>query len=106
MAPETLIGCGESTDLHHLPLVFPLCACVAAGFIRGSGDLPARRSLLVKVTTNCSAKHGAFQKMDLVSSLVSQTVNKVLQFSGLVGDRNVVRSRRMEEKALEVYGEG
>lgn len=44
--------------------------------------------------------------MDLVSSLVSQTVNKVLQFSGLVGDRNVVRSRRMEEKALEVYGEG
>lgn len=37
--------------------------------------------------------------MEIVSSLVSLTVAKVLRFSGL--DRNVLK---MEEKALEVYG--
>lgn len=41
--------------------------------------------------------------MDVVSSLVSLTVTKVLQFSGLA-DRNVLRTKKMEEKALEVYG--
>ncbi|XP_027140607.1 cytosolic iron-sulfur assembly component 2A isoform X2 [Larimichthys crocea] len=40
--------------------------------------------------------------MDVVSSLVSLTVTKVLQFSGLA-DRNVLRTKKMEEKALEVY---
>lgn len=39
--------------------------------------------------------------MEIVSSLVSLTVAKVLRFSGL--DRNVLK---MEEKALEVYGKG
>lgn len=43
--------------------------------------------------------------MEVVLSLVSLTVTKVLQLSGLLSDnRNVVRSRKMEEKALEVYG--
>lgn len=44
--------------------------------------------------------------MEAVLSLASLTVAKVLQFSGLLSDnRNAVRSRKMEEKALEVYGE-
>lgn len=44
--------------------------------------------------------------MEVVLSLASLTVTKVLQFSGLLSDdRNVLRSRKMEEKALEVYGE-
>lgn len=43
--------------------------------------------------------------MEIVSSLVSLTVTKVLQFSGLVDNRNVLRTKKMEEKALEVYGE-
>ncbi|XP_071396299.1 cytosolic iron-sulfur assembly component 2A [Centroberyx affinis] len=41
--------------------------------------------------------------MEVVSSLVSLTVTKVLQFSGLFDHRNVLRTRKMEEKALEVY---
>lgn len=44
--------------------------------------------------------------MDIVFSLVSLTVTKVLQFSGLVDNRNVLKNKKMEEKALEVYGEG
>lgn len=40
----------------------------------------------------------------MVSSLVSLTVAKVLKFSGL-DNRNVLRTKKMEEKALEVYGE-
>lgn len=43
--------------------------------------------------------------MEIVFSLVSLTVTKVLQFSGLV-DRNDLKNKKMEEKALEVYGEG
>lgn len=43
--------------------------------------------------------------MEIVSSLVSLTVTKVLQFSGLVNNRNVLKTKKMEEKALEVYGE-
>lgn len=43
--------------------------------------------------------------METVFSLVSLTVTKVLQFSGLVDNRNVLKSKKMEEKALEVYGE-
>lgn len=42
--------------------------------------------------------------MEIVSSLVSLTVAKVLKFSGL-DNRNVLRTKKMEEKALEVYGE-
>lgn len=42
--------------------------------------------------------------MALVFSLLSFTVDKILQFSGLVDDRNVHRTKKMEEKALEVYG--
>lgn len=42
--------------------------------------------------------------MEMVSSLVSLTVAKVLKFSGL-DNRNVLRTKKMEEKALEVYGE-
>lgn len=42
--------------------------------------------------------------MEIVSSLVSITVNKVLHFSGLEGSRNALKSKKMEEKALEVYG--
>uniref|UniRef100_H2UIV2 Cytosolic iron-sulfur assembly component 2A n=1 Tax=Takifugu rubripes TaxID=31033 RepID=H2UIV2_TAKRU len=41
--------------------------------------------------------------MEIVSSLVSLTVTKVLQFSGLVNNRNVLKTKQMEEKALEVY---
>ncbi|XP_070686751.1 cytosolic iron-sulfur assembly component 2A isoform X2 [Pempheris klunzingeri] len=41
--------------------------------------------------------------MEIVFSFVSFTVTKVLQFSGLVVNRNVVRTKKMEEKALEVY---
>ncbi|XP_034535316.1 cytosolic iron-sulfur assembly component 2A [Notolabrus celidotus] len=41
--------------------------------------------------------------MDLVSSLVSLTVSKVLQGSGLWGVRDELKRKRMEEKALEVY---
>lgn len=43
--------------------------------------------------------------MEIVSSLVSLTVAKVLRFSGLAANRNVLKSKKMEEKALEVYGE-
>lgn len=43
--------------------------------------------------------------MEVVFGLVSLTVAKLLHFSGLLDNRNVVRSRKMEEKALEVYGE-
>lgn len=43
--------------------------------------------------------------MEIVSSLVSLTVSKFLHFSGLADDRNVLRTKKMEEKALEVYGE-
>ena len=45
--------------------------------------------------------------MAVVFSLLSFTVAKILQilqFSGLKDDRNVLRSKKMEEKALEVYG--
>uniref|UniRef100_H3CAS1 Cytosolic iron-sulfur assembly component 2A n=2 Tax=Tetraodon nigroviridis TaxID=99883 RepID=H3CAS1_TETNG len=41
--------------------------------------------------------------MEIVSSLVSLTVSKFLHFSGLADDRNVLRTKKMEEKALEVY---
>uniref|UniRef100_A0A3Q1BRB0 Cytosolic iron-sulfur assembly component 2A n=1 Tax=Amphiprion ocellaris TaxID=80972 RepID=A0A3Q1BRB0_AMPOC len=41
--------------------------------------------------------------MEVVFSLVSLTVTKALQISGLVDNRNVLRTRKMEEKALEVY---
>lgn len=43
--------------------------------------------------------------MEVVLGLVSLTVTKLFRFSGLVDNRNVLRSRKMEEKALEVYGE-
>ncbi len=42
--------------------------------------------------------------MEVVSSLVSFTVTKVLQVSGF-DVRNDLKTKRMEEKALEVYGE-
>ncbi|XP_067349004.1 cytosolic iron-sulfur assembly component 2A isoform X5 [Channa argus] len=41
--------------------------------------------------------------MEVVFSFVSLTVTKVLQFSGLVENRNVLKTKKMEEKALEVY---
>lgn len=41
--------------------------------------------------------------MEVVSNLVSFTLSKVLHFSGLDLNRNVVKSKKMEEKALEVY---
>lgn len=43
--------------------------------------------------------------MEIVLSVLSLTVTKVLQFSGLVNNRNVLKTKKMEEKALEVYGE-
>lgn len=43
--------------------------------------------------------------MEVVFGLVSLTVAKLFHFSGLLDNRNVLRSRKMEEKALEVYGE-
>lgn len=43
--------------------------------------------------------------MAIISSFLSLTVTKVLQFSGLVDNRNVLKTKTMEEKALEVYGE-
>lgn len=43
--------------------------------------------------------------MEIVFSLVSFTVTKVLQFSGLVDNRDALRTKKMEDKALEVYGE-
>lgn len=49
--------------------------------------------------------HGAHRNMDIVLSLVSLTVTKVLQFSGLVDKSDALRTKKMEEKALEVYGE-
>lgn len=42
--------------------------------------------------------------MEIVSSLASLTVAKILHFSGLAGNRNVLKTKKMEEKALEVYG--
>lgn len=42
--------------------------------------------------------------MEAVLSLVSLTVTKVLQFSGLTDNWNAPRAKKMEEKALEVYG--
>ena len=42
--------------------------------------------------------------MEVVSSLVSLTVTKVLQFSGLYDKKNALGTKKMEEKALEVYG--
>ncbi|KAG7215187.1 hypothetical protein INR49_022721 [Caranx melampygus] len=41
--------------------------------------------------------------MALAFSLVSLTVSKILQLSGRGNNRNELRSRKMEEKALEVY---
>lgn len=41
--------------------------------------------------------------MEVVSNLVSFTLSKVLYFSGLDQNRNVVKTKKMEEKALEVY---
>ncbi|XP_005936454.1 cytosolic iron-sulfur assembly component 2A isoform X1 [Maylandia zebra] len=41
--------------------------------------------------------------MEAVLSLVSLTVTKVLQFSGLTDNWNAPRAKKMEEKALEVY---
>ncbi|KAM9377225.1 cytosolic iron-sulfur assembly component 2A [Pholidichthys leucotaenia] len=41
--------------------------------------------------------------MDAVFRLVSLTANKVLQVSGFVDQRDGVRNKKMEEKALEVY---
>ncbi|XP_038562959.1 cytosolic iron-sulfur assembly component 2A isoform X2 [Micropterus salmoides] len=41
--------------------------------------------------------------MAVVFSLVSLTVTKVLQFSGLSDNRNALKTQKMEEKALEVY---
>ncbi|XP_020774808.1 cytosolic iron-sulfur assembly component 2A [Boleophthalmus pectinirostris] len=41
--------------------------------------------------------------MDVVSKLVSFTLSKVLELSGLDHNWNVLKSKRMEEKALEVY---
>lgn len=41
--------------------------------------------------------------MEVVSNLVSFTLSKVLQFSGLDQNRNVLKTKKMEEKALEVY---
>uniref|UniRef100_A0AAZ1XTQ0 Cytosolic iron-sulfur assembly component 2A n=1 Tax=Oreochromis aureus TaxID=47969 RepID=A0AAZ1XTQ0_OREAU len=41
--------------------------------------------------------------MEAVLSLVSLTVTKVLQFSGLTDSWNALRTKKMEEKALEVY---
>ncbi|KAM7397243.1 hypothetical protein PAMP_020231 [Pampus punctatissimus] len=41
--------------------------------------------------------------MEIVFSLISTTASKVLQFSGLLDTRNVLKSKKMEEKALEVY---
>ncbi|XP_076027838.1 cytosolic iron-sulfur assembly component 2A [Genypterus blacodes] len=41
--------------------------------------------------------------METVSGLLSLTVTKALRFSGLLDNRNVLRSKKMEEKALEVY---
>ena len=43
--------------------------------------------------------------MAIVFSLLAITVDKVLQFSGLVDTRNDLKTKKMEEKALEVYGE-
>lgn len=45
--------------------------------------------------------------MEVVSGFASLTevFNKVLEFSGLVGNRNDLKTKAMEEKALEVYGE-
>lgn len=51
----------------------------------------------------CPRYYGVSQNMEIVSSLVSLTVAKVLKFSGL-DTRNVLKTKRMEEKALEVYG--
>ncbi|KAM6937909.1 cytosolic iron-sulfur assembly component 2A-like [Xenentodon cancila] len=41
--------------------------------------------------------------MEIVFSLLSFTVNKILHFSRLVDDRNALTTRKMEDKALEVY---
>ncbi|XP_030629829.1 cytosolic iron-sulfur assembly component 2A [Chanos chanos] len=41
--------------------------------------------------------------MEIVSSVVTFTVTKVLQFSGLVVNKNAQGTNKMEEKALEVY---
>lgn len=37
--------------------------------------------------------------------IISSVVNKVFQFTRLSSENNVRRSKKMEEKALEVYGE-
>ncbi|XP_026166507.1 cytosolic iron-sulfur assembly component 2A isoform X1 [Mastacembelus armatus] len=41
--------------------------------------------------------------MEIVLGLVSVTVSKVVQLSGLGANSNVLRAKKMEEKALEVY---
>uniref|UniRef100_A0A1A8MRY2 Cytosolic iron-sulfur assembly component 2A n=2 Tax=Nothobranchius TaxID=28779 RepID=A0A1A8MRY2_9TELE len=41
--------------------------------------------------------------MESVFSLISLTVTKVLQLSGFTDSRDALRTRKMEEKALEVY---
>ncbi|XP_023258592.1 MIP18 family protein FAM96A-like, partial [Seriola lalandi dorsalis] len=41
--------------------------------------------------------------METAFSLVSLTVTKILQFSGLAFNRNDLKTEKMEEKALEVY---
>ncbi|XP_055365664.1 cytosolic iron-sulfur assembly component 2A isoform X3 [Betta splendens] len=57
----------------------------------------------VKGQTSPPVNDGAAPDMEVVSGCVSLTVNKVLFFSGLVGNRNDLKAKAMEEKALEVY---
>lgn len=65
-------------------------------------SLPALFSLSVS-PARVLGNDGHRQKMEVVSNLVSFTLTKVLQFSGLDQNRNVLKTKKMEEKALEVY---
>lgn len=42
--------------------------------------------------------------MGIVSFLLSFTVDRLLRISGFSENKNVLSARKMDEKALEVYG--
>lgn len=42
--------------------------------------------------------------MEVALSLLSLTFEKFVEFSGLLSPRNDLKKKKMEEKALEVYG--
>ncbi|KAL7867775.1 hypothetical protein SRHO_G00091590 [Serrasalmus rhombeus] len=86
-----------------LPVDRPAIHCCCLSGVRKRGCVAALAALAVQVrtgtlkVTQSDDDDGVRDKMEILSSVV----NKVFQLSRL--SKNVQRTRRMEEKALEVY---